>query len=198
MRDHPHRADGSPRSPGARLLEGESLRLRGRYGSRGPSPGRTYYDEIKQLCEGKTSEYIERVAYGVARDSVARAFPASTLFGLGLVALGLDLRWTTNTASIVFSPVPAFTPSRLILRARAVAAPVDVDVSIGDVPTGSIRINVGLAEVVVPLTSEASGALEGPEPVRLWFHAPTTVPKDAGKGDDTRALGIGVDRVSLE
>jgi len=27
---------------------------------------------------------------------------------------------------------------------------------------------------------------------------PTTVPKDAGKGDDTRALGIGVDRVSLE
>ena len=41
----------------------------------GASPGRTYYDEIKELCAGKTSEYVERVAYGVARDSVARAFP---------------------------------------------------------------------------------------------------------------------------
>lgn len=41
----------------------------------GPSPGRTYYDEVKALCDGKASEYIERVAYGMARDSVARAFP---------------------------------------------------------------------------------------------------------------------------
>ena len=41
----------------------------------GPSPERTYYEEVKALCEGKTSEYIERVAYGMARDSVARAFP---------------------------------------------------------------------------------------------------------------------------
>ena len=111
---------------------------------------------------------------------------------------GLDLRWTTDTASIVFSPVPGFTPSRLILRARAVAAPVDVDVSVGDVPAGSVRVAAGLAEVSLPLSPDALRALAGPEPVRLWFHAPTTVPKDAGKGDDTRALGIGVDRVSLE
>ena len=41
----------------------------------GPSPERTYYEEVKQLCEGKTSEFIERVAYGVARDTIARAFP---------------------------------------------------------------------------------------------------------------------------
>lgn len=41
----------------------------------GPSPGRTYYDEIRSLCEGKESGYVERVAYGMARDSVARAFP---------------------------------------------------------------------------------------------------------------------------
>lgn len=41
----------------------------------GPEPGRTYYDEIKGLCDGKTSEFVERVAYGFARDSVARAFP---------------------------------------------------------------------------------------------------------------------------
>jgi hypothetical protein len=41
----------------------------------GPAPGRTYYDEVKALCEGKESQYVERVAYGFARDSVARAFP---------------------------------------------------------------------------------------------------------------------------
>lgn len=41
----------------------------------GPSPERTYYDEIKLLCEGKASEFVERVAYGFARDGVARAFP---------------------------------------------------------------------------------------------------------------------------
>jgi hypothetical protein len=111
---------------------------------------------------------------------------------------GLDLRWTTDTASIVFSPVPHFAPTRLIVRARSVAAPVDVDVSVGDIPAGSLRVDVALAEASLPLTPEASSALEGPEPLRLWFHAKTTVPKDAGKGDDTRALGIAVDRVSLE
>jgi len=41
----------------------------------GPGAGRTYYDEIAALCAGKTTEYIERVAYGYARDSIARAFP---------------------------------------------------------------------------------------------------------------------------
>jgi hypothetical protein len=56
----------------------------------------------------------------------------------------------------------------------------------------------GLAEVSCLLPPEAVRALSGPEPVRLQFRLPTTVPKDAGKGDDTRALGIGVDRVSLE
>ena len=60
------------------------------------------------------------------------------------------------------------------------------------------RVNVGFAEVSLPLTAEVLSVLAGPEPVRLWFHAPTTVPKDAGKGDDTRALGVGVDWVSLE
>lgn len=45
------------------------------YNKWGPGPGGTYYDEIKQLCAGKESQYVERVAYGFARDSVARAFP---------------------------------------------------------------------------------------------------------------------------
>ena len=111
---------------------------------------------------------------------------------------GLDLRWTTETASIVFSPVPGFTPSRLVLRARAVARPVDVAVSVGNAPAGTVRVAAGLAEVSLPLKPDAQRALAGPEPVRLSFRVPTTVPKDAGRGDDTRALGIGVDRVSLE
>jgi|GEM_PF-895629 len=35
-----------------------------------------YYASIKELCAPpKTEEYIERVAYGYARDSIARAFP---------------------------------------------------------------------------------------------------------------------------
>lgn len=45
------------------------------YNRFGPSATNTYYDEIKYLCAGKTTEYIERVAYGYARDSIARAFP---------------------------------------------------------------------------------------------------------------------------
>lgn len=44
------------------------------YNRFGPGGGRTYYDEIKTLCSGKTNEYIERVAYGFARDGISRAF----------------------------------------------------------------------------------------------------------------------------
>jgi len=46
------------------------------YNKFGPGQGLTYYDAIKALCDGKTTEYIERVAYGYARDSIARAYPA--------------------------------------------------------------------------------------------------------------------------
>jgi len=110
----------------------------------------------------------------------------------------LDFRWTAGAASIVFSPVPGFVPSRLVLSARSVAAEVDVAVSVGDLPACDVRVAPDLAEVSCPLTPEVASALSGPEPVRLWLRSPTTVPKDAGKGDDTRALGIGIDRISLE
>jgi len=111
---------------------------------------------------------------------------------------GLDLRWTTGDASIVFSPVPGFTPARLVLRARAVASPVDVALSVGGIPAGTLRVAQGFGEVSLQLPSEAARALSGPEPVRLSFRVPTTVPKNAGVGEDTRALGIGIDRISLE
>jgi len=47
----------------------------GNFNPIGPRPGRTYYDAVRESCEGKTTEYIERIAYGFARDSIARAFP---------------------------------------------------------------------------------------------------------------------------
>jgi hypothetical protein len=71
-------------------------------------------------------------------------------------------------------------------------------VSVGSFPAGTLRVAPGFGEVSLPLPPEAVRALSGPEPVRLGIRVPTTVPKDAGKGEDTRALGIGVDRISLE
>jgi len=111
---------------------------------------------------------------------------------------GLDLRWTTGDASIVFSPVPGFTPARLVLRARAVATSVDIVVSVGGIAAGSVRVAPSLGEVSLALPLEAVRLLLGPEPSRLSFHTTTTVPRDAGVGQDTRALGIGIDRISLE
>jgi hypothetical protein len=111
---------------------------------------------------------------------------------------GLDLRWTTGEASVVFSPVPGFFPTRLVLRARAVSKPVDVVVSVGPVSAGTLRVSPGLADAFVVLPPEAARALSGPEPLRLSFRVPTTVPKSAGVGQDTRALGIAIDRIALE
>ena len=126
-------------------------------------------------------------------------FDPEGFFGREKIAdTGLDFRWTEGTASIAFSPVPGFVPSRLVLRARSVAAEADVAISVDSVPACNVSVAPNLAEVSCLLTPEAVSALSGPEPARLWFRAPTTVPKDAGKGDDTRALGIGVERISLE
>ena len=111
---------------------------------------------------------------------------------------GLDLRWTTGDASIVFSPVPGFAPARLLLRARAVATPMDVAVLVGGIPAGTLRVAPGLGEVSLVLPPEAVRVLSGPEPVRLGIRVPTTVPKDSGASQDARALGIGIDRISLE
>jgi len=61
-----------------------------------------------------------------------------------------------------------------------------------------LRVAPGFGEVSLPLPPEVMRALSGPEPVRLSFHSTTTVPRDAGVGQDTRALGIGIDRIALE
>lgn len=35
----------------------------------------TYWSQIRKQCEGRPTDYIKRVAYGVAVDTIARAFP---------------------------------------------------------------------------------------------------------------------------
>lgn len=91
----------------------------------GPSPERTYYEEVKQLCEGKNSEYIERVAYGMARDSVNRAFPKFGPWNVvkrhQLPALGTNYFFTDpagarNWASLWVRVTPGTTPSLYIYR----------------------------------------------------------------------------------
>lgn len=91
----------------------------------GPSATRTYYDEIKVLCAGKTSEYIERVAYGYARDSVARAFPNfgphnvvkhEAIPALGSNYFFFDPHGTRNFPMIWFRIVPSRPNSLYIYR----------------------------------------------------------------------------------
>jgi len=91
----------------------------------GPSPDRTYYEEVKALCEGKASDYIERVAYGMARDTVARAFPKFGPWNIvkrhQLPALGTNYFFTDpagarNWASFWVRVTPGTQPSFYIYR----------------------------------------------------------------------------------
>ena len=89
------------------------------------SPGRTYYDEVKELCAGKTTEYVERVAYGLARDSVARAFPTFGPWNIvrreQLPAVGTNYKFTDpagarNWATWWVRVTPGDPPSLYIYR----------------------------------------------------------------------------------
>lgn len=111
---------------------------------------------------------------------------------------GLDLRWTKGAASVAWAPVPGFAPSRVVLRARAVAAPKDTSIFVDGILAGAVRVGTGLAEVSSPLTPAAARLLAGPECARIEIRSATEVPKELGKGEDTRALGVAVDRISLE
>ena len=91
----------------------------------GPSAERTYYDEIKTLCAGKVNEYVERVAYGYARDSVSRAFPnfgphnvvkREAIPANGTNYLMFDPHGTRNFPMIWFRIVPERPNSLYIYR----------------------------------------------------------------------------------
>ncbi|MBK9062322.1 MAG: hypothetical protein IPL89_03875 [Acidobacteria bacterium] len=111
---------------------------------------------------------------------------------------GLDLRWTKGSASLAWAPQPGFTPARVVLRARAVAAPKDVAIYVNGVFAAAVRVGTGLAEVSAPLAPVAAGFLSGLECARIEIHAATEVPKALGKGDDARTLGVAVDRIAFE
>ncbi|HSB36104.1 MAG TPA: hypothetical protein VLH41_04465, partial [Thermoanaerobaculia bacterium] len=117
-----------------------------------------------------------------------------------LQALGIDVRWTSGDSSVLFSPVAGFSPTRLVVRARTPSAnSVDVDVTIGGIPSGVLHVPPGdFTEVVLALPEEAGALFAGTAPLRIGFRSAVYVPKDAGTGDDTRPLGIAVDRISLE
>ena len=113
---------------------------------------------------------------------------------------GVEMRWTSGEASVVFSPVRGFVPRLLIVKARAPArAAVPVRVSVGGVPCGEFAVPDGdFAERRVSLPEAARALFLGGDPVRIVLSSPTVRPRDAGAGDDTRPVGVGVTRISLE
>ncbi len=113
---------------------------------------------------------------------------------------GLEMRWTTESASVAFSPVEGFVPRRLVVRARAPAAePVPVRITLGGLPCGEILVQPGdFTDYGLDLPEEVKIPFRGEAPVRIGLESPTWVPRDAGQGDDARALGVGVTRISLE
>jgi hypothetical protein len=113
---------------------------------------------------------------------------------------GVAMRWTTGEASVAFSPVPGFVPRRLVIRSRAPGtAAVTVRVSIAGAPAGEIAVPPGeFPERTLEIPAAAREAFAGTGPVRIVLISPTWIPRDAGKGDDPRPLGIGVTRISLD
>jgi hypothetical protein len=113
---------------------------------------------------------------------------------------GVEMRWTAGEASVAFSPVPGFVPRRLVIRARAPGtAAVTVRVSVAGAPAGEIAVPPGeFPELTLDLPETARQAFAGTGPVRIALISPTWTPRDAGKGDDPRPVGIGVTRISLD
>lgn len=114
--------------------------------------------------------------------------------------LSIDLRWTTASASVLWCPVREFAPKRLFLRARPPGKEaVSVSVTVNGQPAGKIYVAPGdFAETALDLPEPTAAALAGVEPVRIGFSSLAVSPKAAGTGPDTRALGVAVDRISLE
>ncbi len=117
-----------------------------------------------------------------------------------IAALGVDMRWTSGRASVLYVPVPGFFPSRLVVRCRPpFGEAVGVRVRIGDADAGTLVVPPGdFAAHRLDLTPLAAAALRGHEPLRIELSMPVVSPKQAGKGDDPRPLGIGVDWIALE
>jgi hypothetical protein len=112
----------------------------------------------------------------------------------------LDMRWTGRAASVLYVPHPGVLPARLVLRCRApFADAVPVHVTVGNVAAGTLVVPPGdFGEVRLVLPPAAVEALHGRMPLRIELSMPAVSPKQAGRGDDPRPLGIGVDWIALE
>jgi hypothetical protein len=113
---------------------------------------------------------------------------------------GFDFRWTAGEASVAFSPVPGFSPDRLIVRTRQpTTSPLDVAVTVGGLPAGTLHVPPGgFSDLTLDLSEEVRDVFDGTAPVRIGLSSPVFVPKAAGTGNDPRPLGIAIDRISLE
>jgi hypothetical protein len=91
----------------------------------GANPFGTYTQDIRDLCSGKSEEFIERIGYGYARDSVARAFPGFT--GVNVVPVSqlpakgtlyqfTDPHGTRPYASIWVLATPGKEPAYYVVR----------------------------------------------------------------------------------
>jgi hypothetical protein len=101
---------------------------------------------------------------------------------------------------VLYVPVPGLFPSRLVVRCRPpFGDAVGVRVRIGNADAGTLVVSPGdFAARRLDLTPLAMAALRGHEPLRIELSMPAVSPKQAGKGDDQRPLGIGIDWISLE
>jgi hypothetical protein len=117
-----------------------------------------------------------------------------------IAASGTDMRWTSGRASVLYVPVPAFFPSRLVVRCRPpFAEAVQVRVRVGDADAGTFVVPPGdFVESRLDLPPRAAAALGEHEPLRIELSMPALSPKQVGKGDDLRPLGISVDWIALE
>jgi hypothetical protein len=113
---------------------------------------------------------------------------------------GSEMRWTTGEASVSFSPVAGFVPQRLVLRARAPGpAAVPVRVTVGSRFCGEVSVRPGdFAEYPLEVPEALGTAFLDTDPVRIVFSSPTWTPRDAGAGSDSRPLGVGLSRITLE
>jgi hypothetical protein len=84
LEDAPAELLPAARIPGCRaghmpvVVQPKHPKARAIYFHLGANPFGDYTNQVKALCRGKHSEYVERIAYGYARDAVGRAF---TRFG---------------------------------------------------------------------------------------------------------------------
>jgi hypothetical protein len=115
---------------------------------------------------------------------------------------GRTMRWTQGQSSIVLNRVAANDRTVALWLhdggRPASAPPADVTVLLGGQRLGTIRVSgPGFREYDAPIPPELASSLATGEPVRLTLRVPTWNPQAMLGGNDSRELGVMVDRVAL-